>query len=296
MNDKRYIPETLFDELGFRMSFAAEKIVFQGQGDLQSLVLFENKRFGRMLMLDGATQVTTADEFIYSEMMSHVPILAHGQCEDVLIIGGGDCLIAEEVLKHKGVKRCVQVEIDKAVLDFSKEYFLEWNRPFFEDKRVESVIADGMHYVADRKNHGRFDVIIVDSTDPQGPGAVLFSREFYEGAKHCLKPGGVMVTQNGVPFFQPEELARNDRHLARHVRRPLCLCGRHPDLCRWAHDHGFCDAGQGVARRCRFRPWKSASPRRSSRRAITRPRCTRRRSHCRASFAISSRRRSGRRG
>ncbi|MBV9431027.1 MAG: polyamine aminopropyltransferase [Hyphomicrobiales bacterium] len=207
MSDERYITETLFDELGFRMSFAAERIVFQGKGDLQSLVLFENKRFGRMLMLDGATQVTTADEFIYSEMMSHVPIFAHGSCEDVLIIGGGDCLIAEEVLKHKGVRHCVQVEIDKAVLDFSKEYFLEWNRPFFEDERVESVIADGMHYVADRRNHGRFDVIIVDSTDPQGPGAVLFSREFYEGAKSCLKGGGIMVTQNGVPFFQPEELS-----------------------------------------------------------------------------------------
>ena len=206
MSDERYIPETLFDELGFRMSFAAEKIVFQGQGELQSLILFENKRFGRMFMLDGATQVTTADEFIYSEMMSHVPILAHGHCEEVLIIGGGDCLIAEEVLKHQGMRRCVQVEIDKAVLDFSKEYFLEWNRPFFEDKRVESVIADGMHYVADAKNHDRFDVIIVDSTDPQGPGAVLFSREFYEGAKRCLKAGGVMVTQNGVPFFQPDEL------------------------------------------------------------------------------------------
>src|ERR1700726_2236974 len=124
MTEQRYIPETLFDELGFRMSFKPEKIVFQGQGDLQSLVLFENRRFGRMLMLDGATQVTTADEFIYSEMMSHVPILAHGNAKDVLIIGGGDCLIAEEVVKHKGVKRCVQVEIDKAVLDFSKEYFL----------------------------------------------------------------------------------------------------------------------------------------------------------------------------
>lgn len=207
MSDKRYVTETLFDELGFRVSFASEKIVFQGQGDLQSLILFENKRFGRMLMLDGATQVTTADEFIYSEMMSHVPILAHGHSEEVLIVGGGDCLIAEEVLKHGDVKHCVQVEIDKAVLDFSKEYFLEWNRPFFEDERVESVIADGMHYVADKRNHGRFDVIIVDSTDPQGPGAVLFSREFYEGARRCLKRGGVMVTQNGVPFFQPDELS-----------------------------------------------------------------------------------------
>jgi spermidine synthase len=208
MTDTRYIDETLFDELGFRMRFAAQRIVFQGQGDLQSLVLFENKRFGRMLMLDGATQVTTADEFIYSEMMSHVPILAHGRAEEILIIGGGDCLIAEEVLKHASVKRCVQVEIDKAVLDFSKEYFLEWNRPFFEDERIDSVIADGMHYVANKKNHGRFDVVIVDSTDPQGPGAVLFSRLFYEGARRCLRPGGVMVTQNGVPFFQPDELVR----------------------------------------------------------------------------------------
>jgi len=206
MTEPRYIQETLFDELGFRMSFAAEKVVFQGQGDLQSLVLFENKRFGRMLMLDGATQVTTADEFIYSEMMSHVPILAHGRAKQVLIIGGGDCLIAEEVLKHRSVERCVQVEIDKAVLDFSREYFLEWNRPFFEDERIESVIADGMLYVADKANHGRFDVIIVDSTDPQGPGAVLFSRAFYEGARRCLRAGGVMVTQNGVPFFQPDEL------------------------------------------------------------------------------------------
>jgi spermidine synthase len=206
MTDMRFITETLFDELGLRVSFAADKIVFQGKGDLQSLILFENRRFGRMLMLDGATQVTTADEFIYSEMMSHVPILAHGRAKQVLIIGGGDCLIAEEVLKHDSVARCVQVEIDKAVLDFSKQYFFAWNRPFFEDKRVESVIADGMHYVADRANHGRFDVIIVDSTDPQGPGAVLFTRDFYEGARKCLKPGGVMVTQNGVPFFQADEL------------------------------------------------------------------------------------------
>ena len=96
MNDERYIQETLFDELGFRLGFAAEKIVFQGQGDLQSLILFENKRFGRMLMLDGATQVTTADEFIYSEMMSHVPILAHGKALDILIIGGGDVAVTRK--------------------------------------------------------------------------------------------------------------------------------------------------------------------------------------------------------
>ena len=204
MTDPRYIQETLFDELGFRMSFAAEKIVFQGQGDLQSLVLFENKRFGRMLMLDGATQVTTADEFIYSEMMSHVPILVHGRAKEVLIIGGGDCGIAEEVLKHKSVKRLTQVEIDPSVVEFAKQHFPEFTRSVLRNPRFNLIIDDGMNYVA--RTERRFDVIIVDSTDPQGPGAVLFSREFYEGARKCLRQGGVMVTQNGVPFFQPDEL------------------------------------------------------------------------------------------
>ena len=122
----------------------------------------------------------------------------------MLIIGGGDCGIAEEVLKHKALKSVVQVEIDESVVEFSKEHFPEFTKPVFTDKRFESVIADGMKYVAETER--RFDVIIVDSTDPQGPGAVLFTKEFYAACKRCMAPGGVMVTQNGVPFFQPDEL------------------------------------------------------------------------------------------
>jgi spermidine synthase len=137
-------------------------------------------------------------------MMTHVPILAHGKARDVLIVGGGDCGIAEEVLKHKAVKHLVQVEIDSSVVEFSKEHFPEFTGPVFSDERFELVIADGMAFVVETDR--RFDVVIVDSTDPQGPGAVLFSEQFYAGVKRCLKPGGVMVTQNGVPFFQPEEL------------------------------------------------------------------------------------------
>lgn len=204
MAEDRWIAETLLDDLGVRMTYRAERVLHETRTAHQDLVLFENRHFGKMLMLDGATQVTSADEFVYHEMMTHVPILAHGKARDVLIVGGGDCGIAEEVLKHKAVKHLVQVEIDATVVEFSREHFPEFTGPVFSDKRFELVIADGMAFVA--QTDRRFDVVIVDSTDPQGPGAVLFSEQFYAGVKRCLKPGGVMVTQNGVPFFQPEEL------------------------------------------------------------------------------------------
>src|SRR3982751_6690923 len=119
MPEKRWLSETLFDDLGLRMSYAVENVLYEEHTEHQRLVLFEHKHFGKMLMLDGATQVTTRDEFIYHEMMSHVPILAHGKAREVLIVGGGDCGIAEEVLKHKALKRVMQVEIDASVLEFS---------------------------------------------------------------------------------------------------------------------------------------------------------------------------------
>jgi spermidine synthase len=205
MAGKRWIPETLFDDLGFRMTYEVERVLYEMQTKHQHLVLFEHKFFGKMLMLDGATQISKKDEFIYQEMMSHVPLFAHGRAKDVLIIGGGDCGIAEEVLKHGSVERLTQVEIDASVVEFAKEHFPEFTRPVFADKRFESVIDDGMKYVA--RTDRRFDVIIVDSTDPQGPGKVLFSKRFYSACRRCMKPGAVMVTQNGVPILQPGELA-----------------------------------------------------------------------------------------
>ncbi|HUC50892.1 MAG TPA: polyamine aminopropyltransferase [Xanthobacteraceae bacterium] len=201
---KRWIAETLFDGLGFRMTFQADKVLYEAQTAHQHLVLFEHPFFGKMLMLDGATQITKRDEFIYQEMMAHVPLFAHGRARDVLIVGGGDCGIAEEVLKHKSVKDLTQVEIDPQVVEFAKKYFPEFTRPVFADRRFESVIADGAQYVA--KTEQRFDAIIVDSTDPQGPGKALFSETFYANCRRCLTPGGVLVTQNGVPFFQEREL------------------------------------------------------------------------------------------
>ncbi len=204
MAEKRWIAETLFEDLGFRMTYQIDKILYELQTEHQHLVLFEQPFFGKMLMLDGAIQITKRDEFIYQEMMSHVPLLAHGKAREVLIIGGGDCGIAEEVLKHKTVRHLTQVEIDPAVVEFAKEHFPEFTKPVFADKRFASVIDDGMKYVA--KTARRFDVIIVDSTDPQGPGKILFSTRFYANCRRCMNKGGVLVTQNGVPFFQPNEL------------------------------------------------------------------------------------------
>src|SRR5258705_9833488 len=181
MAQKRWIPETLFDDLGFRMTYKVERVLYEMQTEHQDLVLFEHQFFGKMLMLDGATQVTTKDEFVYHEMMTHVPIFAHGGAKDVLIVGGGDCGIAKEVLKHASVERLTQVEIDASVVEFSKEHFPEFTKPVLGDKRFELVIDDGMNYVA--KAGRQFDVIIVDSTDPQGPGKVLFSQKFYNGCK-----------------------------------------------------------------------------------------------------------------
>jgi len=210
MPNKRWIAESLFDTLGFRMTYAIERVLYQTQTEHQHLVLIEHKFFGKMLMLDGATQVTTRDEFIYHEMMTHVPIFAHGKAKEVLIVGGGDCGIAKEVLKHKSVARLTQVEIDASVVAFAKEHFPKFTKPVLADKRFDLVIDDGMDYVA--KTDRRFDVIIVDSTDPQGPGKVLFTRKFYAACKRCMTAGGVLVTQNGVPFLQAAELVSSVGH------------------------------------------------------------------------------------
>ncbi len=203
--------ETLYP--GVQVSYSCDQILYQEKTEHQDLVLFTNPVFGKVLMLDGITQVTTADEFIYHEMMSHVPILAHGAAKNVLIVGGGDCGLAEEVLKHKSVEKLVQVEIDASVVDFSREHFGDFNSGVLDDERFELVIADGMKFAAETER--RFDVVIVDSTDPHGPGAVLFSEEFYRNVHRMLTPGGVLVTQNGVPFLQKQELVTSVERFSR---------------------------------------------------------------------------------
>ena len=206
-----WFTETLHGDV--RTAYELERVLFDSRTPHQRLIVADSVRFGRLVALDGVTQLTMADEAAYHEMLAHVPILAHGNVEDVLIIGGGDGGLAEEVLKHAAVKRLVMVEIDAGVIDFAREHLQALHRGCFDDARFELVIADGKDYAANATD--RFDLAIVDSTDPIGPGEVLFTREFYGDCKRLLKPGGVLVTQNGVPFFQPDELKNTVLNFAR---------------------------------------------------------------------------------
>lgn len=193
----------------YAQSLRVERVLYDSATDHQRLRVFENRRFGRVLTLDDVVQTTEGDNAIYHEMLTHVPILAHGAVKRVLIIGGGDGGMAREVLRHAGVEHVTMVEIDAGVVEFSKEYLPALSAGAFDDHRLHLVIADGAAFVRDCAE--RFDVIIVDSTDPIGPGEVLFTESFYGHARRCLAEGGILVTQNGVPFLQPEELTNTMR-------------------------------------------------------------------------------------
>ncbi|MBL4720260.1 MAG: polyamine aminopropyltransferase [Alphaproteobacteria bacterium] len=204
-----WFEETLYK--GFRTRYRVGEILHETKTHHQHLVLFRNETFGHVLALNGVIQTTERDEFIYHEMLTHTPILAHGAVRNVLIIGGGDGGMLEEALKHKTVTRVTLVEIDAGVIEFSKQHLKSICGDAFDDPRVDIVIGDGMAYAAETEH--RFDVVIVDGTDPIGPGEILFTEKFYAACKRCLAPGGVLVTQNGVPFMQGDELQGTIRAL-----------------------------------------------------------------------------------
>lgn len=202
---------------GYGQSFEVERVFYRDKTEHQDLIIFDTLTFGRVMALDGVVQVTTRDEFIYHEMMTHVPIMARScavdKVGDVLIVGGGDGGILREVLRHKSVTRVTLVEIDRVVVDLAQEYFPGISAGAFNDVRTDLIIADGVTFVAETGR--QFDVVIVDSTDPFGPGKGLFSESFYADCHRVLKAGGVLVTQNGVPFFQPQELTTTFRRMGK---------------------------------------------------------------------------------
>lgn len=199
--------ETLYPDYGQR--FTADEILYEENTGQQHLVIFRNAMLGRVMMLDGVVQTTERDEFVYHEMLTHVPMLAHGRVRRVLIVGGGDGGILREVSRHPGVEVITLVEIDQAVIEMSREYFPGHSAGAFDDPRLSVVIEDGARFM--RQGTQTWDLIIVDSTDPAGPGEVLFSESFYACCQKRLSAGGVLVTQNGVPFFQQEEVKKSAR-------------------------------------------------------------------------------------
>ncbi|MCL6700862.1 polyamine aminopropyltransferase [Pseudomonas sp. T1.Ur] len=194
--------ETLYE--GYGQRFRMDKLLHEVRTEHQHLVIFENPRMGRVMALDGVIQTTEADEYIYHEMLTHVPILAHGAAKRVLIIGGGDGGMLREVTKHAGIEHITMVEIDGTVVDMCKEFLPNHSKGAYDDPRLNLVIDDGMRFVATTEE--KFDVIISDSTDPIGPGEVLFSENFYQACRRCLNEGGILVTQNGTPFMQLGEV------------------------------------------------------------------------------------------
>jgi spermidine synthase len=188
----------------WRQRMEVERVLLRRHTGLQEALVFENPTLGRVLVLDGIVQTSERDEFIYHEMISHVPIMAHGAARDVLIIGGGDGGALEEVLKHRSVERATMIELDPGVVEIARTQLPRINRGAFDDPRAEIVFADGVAFVAESDR--QFDVIILDTTDPMGPGEVLFTEDFYADCRARLRPGGILVGQAGNPVSEPDRI------------------------------------------------------------------------------------------
>jgi spermidine synthase len=147
-------------------------------------------------------------------MLTHLPILEHGEVERVMIVGGGDLSIADEALKHKGVKEVVLVDIDGRVIELCKTLFGSVNAKAFKDKRMTIEVADAFEYLGRKSSKNRFDLIIADRPDPVGPGKALFGETFYDRVKGALKKSGYATFQTGVPFYQPWEITEALEELA----------------------------------------------------------------------------------
>ncbi len=200
-----WLNETLYPDWGQRFRFTRQ--LARVKSPFQDIAIFETDSHGRMMTLDGIVQITERDEFVYQEMLTHVPLLAHGAAKNVLIIGAGDGGVLKHVLMHKQVERAVMAEIDGEVIRLCKEFLPGIGGDAWTDPRARIIVGDGIDYVRAAPD-ASFDVIIVDSTDPIGVGEALFTDSFYENCARILTPRGLVVNQCGVPFMQPEELTQ----------------------------------------------------------------------------------------
>jgi spermidine synthase len=196
----------------WRVRFRADEVLHEVKTDHQHMVIFENAFWGRCLLLDGVFQLTTKDEFIYHEMMAHVPLMSLDKPKKVVVIGGGDGGVLREVLKHPSIEEAILCEIDREVIDTSLKYYPEISAGAFDDPRTRLQIGDGFAFIRDTDE--KFDAIIVDSSEPIGPSAILHSPEFFTACKNALTPGGVVMAQNGLPFTSPDHLHRVTKTLA----------------------------------------------------------------------------------
>jgi spermidine synthase len=201
---------TEYQTPGLGITCKIKKTLHTEKTEFQDLAVIETEQFGRMLVLDGAVMTTIEDEFVYHEMITHIPLFTHKNPKKVLVVGGGDGGTIREIIKHPSVEKAVLAEIDGRVIEASKQYLPEISCGL-SDKRVEVNVVDGIKYVQDHKNE--FDLIIVDSTDPVGPAVGLFAVDFYKSIYEALKEDGIFVAQTESPFFYKDLIKNINRDL-----------------------------------------------------------------------------------
>jgi len=238
-----WINETLYPHWGQR--FAVKRELARVQSEFQDICIFESYSHGRVMVLDGVIQITEGDEFVYQEMITHVPLLAHGEATRVLIIGAGDGGVLKRVLQHKNVTQAVMVEIDGEVIRLCQEFLPNIAGNAWHDPRAEVIVGDGIDYVK-RAADASFDVIIVDSTDPIGVGEVLFTDDFYQNAARILSARGLIVNQCGVPAMQADELRETSIRRAKFFPHVSAYVAAVPTYVGGYMTLGFAAKGEGL--------------------------------------------------
>lgn len=191
---------------GFGIAIKAGKLLYSKQSEFQKVEVFETESaLGRVLTLDDLMMTTEGDEYHYHEMIAHVPMMHHPNPKTVLVIGGGDGGTVREVLKHDTVEKVVLCEIDGLVIEACKEY-LPTIACELDNPKCEILVEDAIEYIKNKEN--MFDIVLIDSTDPMGPGEGLFTEEFYTNVKRSLKEGGIVAAQSESPFVNKEEIKK----------------------------------------------------------------------------------------
>ena len=199
-----WVTEQQNEDVNF--SCRVKNTIFTGKSDFQDISILETEYFGKMLILDGVIQTTTFDEYIYHEMIVHVPMFSHPDPKTVLVIGGGDGGSVRETTKHNSVEKVQWVDIDGMVIEACKTYLPEWNHMLKDKAVVNFKVEDGLRHVREAKEV--YDVIIVDCSDPVGPGELLFTYDFYKDIRGALKEDGLFVQQTESPFYHRDFIRR----------------------------------------------------------------------------------------
>ncbi|MDD4002598.1 MAG: polyamine aminopropyltransferase [Clostridia bacterium] len=202
-----------------RFSIKVKKQIYSGNSEFQRIDVFESEEFGMFFTLDGLIMATEKDEFIYHDMIVHVPMATNPDIKKVLVIGAGDGGTVRELCRYSGIEHIDMIEIDKLVVDVCKQYFMQ-TACSLEDKRVHIYYEDGLKFVRTKKSE--YDLIIVDSTDPFGPGEGLFTREFYGNCFNALNDCGILVNQHESPYYS--EYASNMKRAHLRIKAFFNVC------------------------------------------------------------------------